>query len=191
MSSNSSSTQAKNAKPEDYQNYLDEMFKDLEASYRIARRQTRIWFLLAIELAFIGMMILISFLFILLVVSYSGNAASTTVLIFQFVKDMPVAVAWMAAGISLIFIAGLIYRQVMERNQPIDNYYLGKIQEVKRLSLATTFTPKIETDQKTKDQLNELIIQRILDLLTQETRTENAGTNSTKTKSAPERRFAL
>lgn len=148
MSTTLSNAEAEKTGPESYQKYVEELIDDLEKSYTIVRRQTLPWYAFAILLVALGFVVL-SFTILTL---FPGNLLSL--------------VTWVAGGISLIFIGIVTYRQA--RDPQMDSYYLGKIQEAKRLSRSIQLFTEIKTDEKTKDELNKLITQRIFAVLTQE-----------------------
>src|SRR5260221_6031640 len=109
--------QADKVQLKDYQKYIDQIRKEFEDSYRVERRQTRIWFDLAVAFAVLGIAALFAFLLLVLIGLTEPNTLGSLLL-----KNTAFAVAWLVAGISFIFIGVLIYRQVRKTNLPIDNY---------------------------------------------------------------------
>ena len=157
-----SDPQADKVQLKDYQKYIDQMRKEFEKSYMVERRQTRIWFDFAVFFAVLGIAVLFVFLLLVIIGLTIRNTLGLLLL-----KDTAFAVAWLVAGISFIFIGVLIYWQVRKINLPIDNYYLSRIQKAKRLSRSIAFSFEIEANKNTKDQLNELVMQQLLDFLAQ------------------------
>ncbi len=157
-----SDSQSDKAQLKDYQKYIDEMRKEFEESYKVERRQTRIWFGLAVDFTVLGIAVLFVFLLLVLIGLTNPDTLSSLLL-----KNTAFAVAWLVAGIFFIFIGALIYRQVRETNLPIDNYYLSRIQKAKRLSRSIAFSSEIEANKNTEDQLKKLVMLQLLDFLAQ------------------------
>jgi hypothetical protein len=155
-------TESDKAQPKEYQKYIDQMRKELEESYEDERRQTGIWFYLPLALTSIGIVILLFFLLLVLSGLIEPNSFPSLLL-----RNTAFAVAWLLAGISLIFIGRLIDRQVQETNLQIDNYYVSRIQKAKRLTRLIAISTEIDTFKSNPDLLNEIIMKQLLDLLTQ------------------------